>query len=203
MRTAPDFAEKLAPRGHVTPDRQSLFTRVKSDPSKPAYDLTIGLSHTDTALPDDLLAITVFLVDLVAEGSVTITDMDPYAQPLVDLDIGRTTDLDAIAGGLQWLRERLAHPATSEWFVAETAPGKQDLREYIKQNIFLFHHGTGTAKMGPTTDHLAVTDANGRVHGFDNLYVGDASLMPTIPRGMIILTVYAVAEKIAAGLIAR
>jgi choline dehydrogenase-like flavoprotein len=47
---------------------------------------------------------------------------------------------------------------------------------------------------------LAVLDTTGKVYGFENLYVADASVFPTIPRGMINLSVYAAAEKIAAGL---
>jgi len=34
------------------------------------------------------------------------------------------------------------------------------------------------------------------VHGFDNLYVADASIMPTVPHAQINLTVYAIGEKI-------
>jgi choline dehydrogenase-like flavoprotein len=54
--------------------------------------------------------------------------------------------------------------------------------------------------MGPDSDPLAVVDAGGRLHGLDNLWAADASIMPMIPRGMINLTVYAIAEKIAEGL---
>ncbi|GAA1501838.1 GMC family oxidoreductase N-terminal domain-containing protein [Dactylosporangium maewongense] len=209
MRTAPGFAERLAARGHVPGTRQSLFARVKSDPALPAYDLSIGVNHGDTAPPDGLLPITVFLVHLAAEGSVTIADADPHSHPVIDLDIGRDEDLDAIARGLRWLRRRLADPAVRDWFAPEAAPeasesavGDADLREYVRRNIFLFHHATGTGRLGPARDPLAVAGLDGRVHGFTNLYIGDASLMPSIPRGMMILTVYAMAEKIAAGLVA-
>jgi choline dehydrogenase-like flavoprotein len=43
----------------------------------------------------------------------------------------------------------------------------------------------------------AVTDHSGRVLGYEDLVVADASLMPTIPRGGTNLTVLAVAERIA------
>lgn len=42
------------------------------------------------------------------------------------------------------------------------------------------YHPSGTAKMGPDRDALAVTDGRGRVRGVRGLYVADASLMPTI-----------------------
>jgi choline dehydrogenase-like flavoprotein len=42
-----------------------------------------------------------------------------------------------------------------------------------------------------------VVDADGRVLGHENLYVGDASIMPTIPRANTNLTTAAIAERIA------
>jgi choline dehydrogenase-like flavoprotein len=51
--------------------------------------------------------------------------------------------------------------------------------------------------MGPETDADAVVDHDGHVHGFDNLFVADASVMPTIPRANTHLPVLAVAERMA------
>ena len=51
--------------------------------------------------------------------------------------------------------------------------------------------------MGPETDPDAVVDHNGCVHRFANLFVADASIMPTIPRANTHLPVLAVAERIA------
>jgi choline dehydrogenase-like flavoprotein len=54
--------------------------------------------------------------------------------------------------------------------------------------------------MGPETDADAVVDRNGCVYGFTNLFVADASAMPTIPRANTYLPVLAVAERIAEAL---
>ena len=54
--------------------------------------------------------------------------------------------------------------------------------------------------MGPETDPDAVVDRNGCVHRFTNLFVADASVMPTIPRANTHLPVLAVAERMAEGL---
>jgi choline dehydrogenase len=51
--------------------------------------------------------------------------------------------------------------------------------------------------MGPETDADAVVDHHGRVYGLANLFVADASVMPTIPRANTHLPVLAVAERIA------
>ena len=59
-----------------------------------------------------------------------------------------------------------------------------------------FFHPTGTCALG------RVVDADARVHGFENLYVADASFIPSIPRAPVNLSVAAVAEKLAASLAA-
>lgn len=51
--------------------------------------------------------------------------------------------------------------------------------------------------MGPAADPLAVVDQNLRVHGFDNLWVGDASIMPTVVHANTNYTVMMIAERAA------
>jgi choline dehydrogenase-like flavoprotein len=55
--------------------------------------------------------------------------------------------------------------------------------------------------MGPDSDRTAVVDARGKVHGLDNLYVADASIMPVIPRANTNIPALVVGERIAAWLI--
>jgi 5-(hydroxymethyl)furfural/furfural oxidase len=58
-------------------------------------------------------------------------------------------------------------------------------------------HASGTCKMGPLSDPMAVTDGQGRVIGVQNLRICDASLMPTIPRANTNTPTIMVAERIA------
>jgi choline dehydrogenase len=57
--------------------------------------------------------------------------------------------------------------------------------------------------MGPESDEGSVVDASARLRAFTNVYVADASIMPTIPRANTLLPVIAVAERIADLLRAR
>ena len=50
---------------------------------------------------------------------------------------------------------------------------------------------------GAGSDADAVVDATGRLRGSENVYVADASIMPTIPRANTHLLVIAIAERIA------
>lgn len=69
---------------------------------------------------------------------------------------------------------------------------KSAIREYGATN----YHPCGTCAMMSEADH-GVVDGNLRVYGTSNLRVCDASVFPIIPRGNILTTVYAVAEKAA------
>lgn len=54
---------------------------------------------------------------------------------------------------------------------------------------------SGTAKMGPPTDPLAVVDPTLRVYGIQGLRVIDASIMPQITNGNINAPVIMIGEK--------
>jgi len=47
------------------------------------------------------------------------------------------------------------------------------------------YHPTGTCKMGPSTDKMAVVNDRLLVHGLKRLRIADASIMPYIPHGKI------------------
>jgi choline dehydrogenase len=64
--------------------------------------------------------------------------------------------------------------------------------------VTTYSHISGTCKMGPDSDTLAVVDQYGRVHGLDGVRVVDASIMPTLVRAPINPTVLMMAERIVA-----
>ena len=83
----------------------------------------------------------------------------------------------------------------------ELAPGtdtaETELDGYISASVGGYWHPVGTCKMGPPSDTESVVDASGRLHGSENVFVADASIMPTIPRANTQLAVIAIAERIA------
>ena len=71
------------------------------------------------------------------------------------------------------------------------------LDAWIMQSVDIGQHPSGTCKMGPTTDPMAVVDQYGRVHGTENLRVADASIMPDVIRANTNLTTIMIGERIA------
>jgi choline dehydrogenase-like flavoprotein len=56
--------------------------------------------------------------------------------------------------------------------------------------------------MGDSFDPMAVTDANGRVHGLENTFVADCSIVPVIPRANTNIPAVVIGERIASLLLA-
>lgn len=65
----------------------------------------------------------------------------------------------------------------------------------VRQYTMTIYHMSGTCKMGPSSDSMAVVDPQLRVYGIQGLRVIDASIMPTITSGNINAPVMMIAEK--------
>ena len=69
---------------------------------------------------------------------------------------------------------------------------------WARQTVGTARHVSGTCRMGPDGDDMAVVDQYCRVRGVDGLWVVDASVMPRVPRsGGIHPTVIMVGERVA------
>jgi 5-(hydroxymethyl)furfural/furfural oxidase len=71
------------------------------------------------------------------------------------------------------------------------------LGDFLRAGVGGVWHASGSLRMGAASDRAAVTNEIGKVHGLDNLYVCDASLMPSIPRANTNMPTIMMAEKIA------
>jgi choline dehydrogenase len=142
-----------------------------------------------------------------SSGTVRLVAADPEVPPRIDTRLLSTpSDLVALRRTAA-LACRLAHtPPLDRAVVRERWPGAQvdgaELDGVLLANAYSYHHPCGTCRMGPAESALAVVDQRGAVHGVPGLYVVDASIIPVIPRVPLNATVIAVAERIAAHLIA-
>jgi len=66
--------------------------------------------------------------------------------------------------------------------VATDLASNDALDQWLLRNVSTMHHISGTCKMRPGSDALAVVDQYGRVHGLTGLRVLDASILPDCPR---------------------
>jgi choline dehydrogenase len=184
---------------HCAVDRSDLHLGLgvfESDPDEPPF--TSG-----ERLPD------IFVCALKPEsrGRVTIRSADPQVLPVVEhgfLTDRDGHDLSVLVDGVRLARRLAGTKALSGLCEGELAPGPDlddgELQAYVRRWVRGYWHPVGTCRMGPASDADAVVDRDGCVHGFANLFVADASVMPTIPRANTHLPVLAVTERIAEGL---
>ena len=71
------------------------------------------------------------------------------------------------------------------------------LDEWLLKEVTTGQHLTGTCKMGPISDPLAVVDEYLNVHGVNGLSIADASIMPNTVRANTNATIIMIGERMA------
>ncbi len=71
-----------------------------------------------------------------------------------------------------------------------------ELDAWVEASCGAFSHAAGSCRMGSANDPLAVVEPGCRVIGVEGLHVGDASIMPTLPRSAPHLSVTMIAEHL-------
>jgi choline dehydrogenase len=95
------------------------------------------------------------------------------------------------------------HPEFKDLIAERLNPTDADLAtdaaldNWLLRNAYTQHHSSGTCKMGPASDSMAVVDQYCHVHGLAGLRVVDASVMPDVIRANTNATVIMIAEKVA------
>jgi choline dehydrogenase len=128
-----------------------------------------------------------------SRGSVRLTAQGPDAPLAIDHGFLREQrDADVLAEGFEAPLELVAGDHAGRYAGAELRPGAEvDAATHVRATARGFFHPVGTCALG------TVVDERCRVLGFENLYVVDASVMPTIPRAMTHLSTIAIAERAA------
>ncbi|MEO8677213.1 MAG: GMC family oxidoreductase N-terminal domain-containing protein, partial [Casimicrobiaceae bacterium] len=136
-----------------------------------------------------------------SRGYVRIKSPNPMAAPAMQPNyLSTRNDRATIVAGIRLARRLAATRALSPYVAGEYLPGPaavtdDDLLEFARERGATIFHPSGTCKMGPAADPLAVVDAELRVHGIDGLRVVDCSIMPTLVSGNTNAPVIMIAEK--------
>ena len=137
-------------------------------------------------------------------GYVRLASADPTVQPSFNYCyLQHPNDIRRVREGLQLALKLLESDAYKDVADARIYPTDAMLADdaaldrWIRQTVGTARHVSGTCKMGPDTDPLAVVDQYCRVKGVQGLWVVDASVMPRIPRsGGAHATVVMIGERV-------
>lgn len=154
-------------------------------------------------LREDLrLACTLELAD--SAGELTLLS-SPSAPPRLDYRYFESEwDCARMREGIRLCLKLLQHPSFEPLVAKCLAPGDADLASdaalnaWIREHVVTNQHTSGTCKMGPSTDPMAVVDQYGRVYGIEALRVLDLSICPNIVRANTNATAIMIAECAAA-----
>jgi choline dehydrogenase len=171
-----------------------------------SYDLhlfPIGGQFTDTADTWEFLLPVANMTPL-SRGSVQLTSADPFATLKIDtayLSDPEERDLAILWNGIELVRDYACQAPLADLVGEEISPTvNYRTPADVRRDNLHYYHAVGTCKMGPESDPSAVVDAHGKVHGVDNLYVADASIMPVVPRANTNIPALVVGERISAWL---
>jgi len=136
-------------------------------------------------------------------GTVSLTSADPSVQPAFNYRyLQHPNDIRRVREGLRMaigFLESDAYKDVADHRIQPTDEvlGDDDVLDlWIRQTVGTARHVSGTCKMGPNSDPMAVVDQYCRVKGVEGLSVVDASVMPRVPRsGGAHATVLMIAER--------
>ncbi|MGI9332897.1 MAG: GMC family oxidoreductase, partial [Gammaproteobacteria bacterium] len=135
-----------------------------------------------------------------SHGRVTLRSANPFDSPSIDPGyLTDSRDLTVLLGGLERVRKILrASPLSEKFGASEARPGpsvrtRHQLLRYVRTTAETVYHPVGSCRMG--TDQHAVVDSRLRVRGVPNLWIVDASVMPTLPSGNTNAAVLMIAER--------
>ena len=137
-------------------------------------------------------------------GYVRLASADPTIQPSFNYRyLQHPNDKRRVREGLRFgvrILESEAFKDVAEHRIHPTDDILADddaLDLWIRQIVGTSRHVSGTCKMGPDSDPMAVVDQYCRVKGIEGLWVADASVMPRIPRsGGAHATVLMIGERV-------
>ena len=143
----------------------------------------------------------------LSSGEVRLASADPKENPLIECRFfSHEDDIRTLVDGVKTLRGIMTSSPIAEKVDYEVSPGQNianddALASYVRENALINAHPIGTCRMG--IDNEAVVTPELKVRGVENLWIGDASIMPDHISGNINAACMMIGEKLGRTLIAK
>ena len=160
-------------------DRNKLHLRLRSAHAGTEPDLDLQLHHD---IDGGRVVLTVRILEQRSPGTVRLDPDDVLGNPCIESGmLEDPLDVEVILEGVLRGLELLQHRALGgRYRLPADAPRSDDVwRRAILSGYGSYNHGVGTCRMG--SGDLSVVDSGLRVHGIENLFIADASVLPILP----------------------
>ena len=183
--------------------------RVTSEPPSHPNDvmlhtLAIWNVMTGEMVPSGTARIACALELPDGTGWVRLQSGDPTVQPSINYRyLHNENDMRRMRNAVRLacsILESDAYQGISEGRIApddDTLTSDEDLDAWIRQTLGSSRHVSGTCRIGPDGDAMAVTDQQCRVRGVNSLWVADSSIMPQVTRANTNATAIMIGERVA------
>ncbi|MBI68332.1 MAG: hypothetical protein CL777_06275 [Chloroflexi bacterium] len=172
----------------------------KSDPQLPNGDFHLYMRAP--MVIEGLKPLMPFAANLIEQksrGHVYITSTDPDQLPIIDDGLlQHPDDTKAMQRAMEFIQNFVDDDTMRPYFGRLTQPGpSDDWIEYAQSTYDCYHHGVGTCMMGPSSNNMSVVNNRLQMHGIENLYVADASIMPTVTHANTNITSIMIGERVS------
>ncbi len=133
-------------------------------------------------MPFPAVAVHILETHPKSRGQVKLASRDPSDPPLIECRLlDEQADVDALVDGIAIVRRIMREAPMSRLIREEIAPGAKIecasvVEDYVRRNSGISFHPIGTCRMGTDVDSVVGPDL--RVHGIENLWIADASIIP-------------------------
>lgn len=159
---------------------------------------------TGEMLPDRIGRISCVIELPAGAGFVRLNSADPAVQPKFDYRyFSHPEDMRRMRDGIRLAVKMLETDAYKDVSDGRVTPTEEILTDddaldlWIRQTVGSARHVSGTCKIGPDSDPMAVVDQQCRVKGFQGLWIADSSVMPQVPRANANATAIMIGERVA------
>jgi len=205
----------------------SIKDEVELDPSAPRFQVGLRYTSSNSNSSHDMmmwmqsfinqranrggdkmhgLGVRIISSVFVAEsrGEITLTSTDPHEQPFLDFHLLESAeDRRRLRESVRIAAKLLDHPDFDSIIEERIDPpdsalqSDESLDKWLLKEVTTGQHLTGTCKMGPISDPMAVVDEYLNVHGLSGLSIADASIMPNTVRANTNATIIMIGERMA------
>ena len=182
------------------------YTAKGSDDSNDMMMTTSSLfsPFTGEMLPDRIGRISCVIELPAGAGFVRLNSADPAVQPKFDYRyFSHPEDMRRMRDGIRLAVKMLETDAYKDVSDGRVTPTEEILTDddaldlWIRQTVGSARHVSGTCKIGPDSDPMAVVDQQCRVKGLQGLWIADSSVMPQVPRANANATAIMIGERVA------
>lgn len=173
---------------------------IKSDPSAGCGNFHIVM-RPPTVIQGikRMLPVSAHLLEQLNRGRLALASADPREPPAIESRmLEDPADVKAMLSAMDFISRLVQTGAAKNFYgpLLQPAPA-DDWTKFARSTYDSYHHGVGTCMMGPASNEMAVVDEGLRVHGIANLWIADASIMPTVTHANTNLTSIMIGERVS------